>query len=73
MSNVVNLNRFRKSRARAEKRAQADENAVRHGLSKAEKKLEESRSDKAARSLEGHRLDTPDGDGAPEGDETSRS
>ncbi|NDV98116.1 DUF4169 family protein [Salipiger sp. PrR002] len=77
MSNVVNLNRFRKSKARAEKRAQADENAVRHGLSKAEKKLEERRSDKAARSLEGHRLDTPDGtaegDGTPEGDETSRS
>ncbi|MBE9635730.1 DUF4169 family protein [Salipiger mangrovisoli] len=63
MSNVINLNRFRKDRARAEKRAQADENAARHGRSKAEKQREATEAAKTARDLDGHRLeagDTPD-------------
>jgi hypothetical protein len=42
MSKPVNLNRFRKERARAEKRARADENAVKHGRTKAQKNLEKS-------------------------------
>lgn len=33
----VSLNRFRKDKARAEKKARADDNAARHGLTKAEK------------------------------------
>ncbi|SDG24409.1 DUF4169 family protein [Alloyangia pacifica] len=59
MSNVINLNRFRKDRARAEKRAQADENAARHGRSKAERQRETNAAAKSARDLEGHKLDTP--------------
>lgn len=43
MSKPVNLNRFRKDKARAEKRARADENAVKHGRTKAQKDLEKSR------------------------------
>ena len=53
MSKVVNLNHIRKSRARAEKRARAEENAVRFGRSKAQKALEATRADKASRDLDG--------------------
>lgn len=54
MSKVTNLNRFRKDKARAEKRARADENAAKHGRTKAQKALEDARSDKAIRDLDGH-------------------
>ena len=62
MTNVTNLNRFRKQKARDEKRAEADANAVKHGRTKAQKALEDARAEKAARNLDGHRLDrdTPD-------------
>jgi len=62
MTNVTNLNRFRKQKARDEKRAEADANAVKHGRTKAQKSLEDARAEKAARNLDGHRLDrdTPD-------------
>lgn len=53
MSTPVNLNQFRKQKARAEKRAHADANAVKFGRTKAEKSLEKARADKAARDLEG--------------------
>jgi len=44
MSKPVNLNRFRKEKARAEKRARADENAVKHGRTNAQKEIEKSRN-----------------------------
>ena len=50
---IVNLNRARKARARAEKRAQADANSVRFGRSKAEKARDDLEADKAARDLDG--------------------
>jgi hypothetical protein len=53
MNTPVNLNQFRKQKARAEKRARADENAVKFGRSKEQKSLEKARADKAARDLEG--------------------
>ncbi|MEQ9258086.1 MAG: DUF4169 family protein [Roseovarius sp.] len=53
----VNLNRVRKEKARAEKRARADENAAKFGRSKAEKAREAARAEKAARDLDGHRRD----------------
>ncbi len=55
MARLTNLNRFRKQKARAEKRARADANAARYGRSKAEKALEEARAEKAARLLDAHR------------------
>ena len=55
MSSVSNLNRFRKQKARDDKRRKGDENAARHGLSKDQKALAKARSDKAARDLDGHR------------------
>ncbi len=57
MSNVTNLNRFRKDKSRSEKRAKADENAVKFGRTKAEKTLERARADKARRDLDGNKLD----------------
>ena len=54
MSKVTNLSRVRKARARAQKRAAADENAVKHGRTKAQKALEDARARKAARDLDGH-------------------
>jgi hypothetical protein len=53
MSNVTNLNQFRKTKARAEKKARADQNAVKFGRSKAEKQLDRAKTDKTARDLDG--------------------
>ena len=46
MAEPVNLNRFRKQKARAERKARADENAVKHGRTKAQKSLETARQNK---------------------------
>jgi hypothetical protein len=57
MGKPVNLNRFRKDKARAEKKARADANAAKHGRSKAERELDKAREDKAVRDIESHKLD----------------
>ncbi|MEM7318591.1 MAG: DUF4169 family protein [Pseudomonadota bacterium] len=57
MGKPVNLNRFRKDKARAEKKARADQNAVKFGRSKAEKDLDRARDAQARRDLDGHELD----------------
>ncbi len=57
MAGVVNLNRFRKEKARADRRAEADANAAKHGRTKAEKALEKARAEKTARDLDGHERD----------------
>ena len=57
MAEPVNLNRFRKEKARAEKKARADQNAVKFGRSKAEKELDRARTEKAKRDLDGHKAD----------------
>ena len=54
MAKIVNLNKARKARDRVAKRAQADENAVKFGLTKAEKDLNKARAEKSARDLDGH-------------------
>lgn len=63
MKKVVNLNQYRKQKARDTKRAAADENAARHGRTKAERQLEEARAQKARDTLEGHRRDEPGTEG----------
>ena len=55
MSKVINLNKVRKQRAA--KREQADQNAARHGRSKADRALDAARSDKALQDHEAHRRD----------------
>jgi hypothetical protein len=52
----VNLNRVRKAKARAAKKARADENAVKHGRSKTRKAQEASELAKTRHDLDQHRL-----------------
>jgi hypothetical protein len=53
----VNLNRFRKARARSEAEREAQANAAKFGRTKAERVLEASRGEKARRALDQHRLE----------------
>ncbi len=53
MTTVTNLNQFRKTKARKDKRASAEENAVKFGRTKAQKDLEKARAEKARRDLDG--------------------
>ncbi|KAA0916601.1 DUF4169 family protein [Aquicoccus porphyridii] len=55
MPGIVNLNKVRKATQRANKKRQADENAIKYGLSKAEKTLAKARADKAIQHLDGKR------------------
>ena len=57
MAKVVNLNKARKARDRVKKRVQADENAVKFGLTKAEKQVNKTRAEKRARDLDGHKTE----------------
>jgi hypothetical protein len=57
MGKPVNLNRYRKEKARAEKKARADQNAVAFGRSKAEKQVVKLQKDKQNRDLDNHELD----------------
>ena len=57
MGDVVNLNRARKAKAGAERKAAAAANRVAHGRTQAQKALERARADKAARELDGHKRD----------------
>ncbi|MCV6824576.1 MULTISPECIES: DUF4169 family protein [Halocynthiibacter] len=63
MTKITNLNRARKSRAREEKRAQADQNAAQFGRSKAERLLDASRNEKARKMLDQHELTEQEDDG----------
>jgi hypothetical protein len=53
----VNLNRVRKARARAERRAEADRNAVLHGLPKAAKALARAENARTGRAHAAGRRD----------------
>ncbi|WP_333683629.1 DUF4169 family protein [Pontibaca methylaminivorans] len=59
MAEVVNLNRARKQRARAARKLRGDENAVRFGRTMSERALDHALQDRAARALDGHRLEQP--------------
>ena len=59
MAAPVNLNRARKEKARAERKARADENAAQFGRTKAERMLDEARARKAARELDGAKREEP--------------
>lgn len=59
MAEPVNLNRFRKARARQEAREKADRNAAFHGLSKAQKKRARAEEDLKARVHEAGRIEPP--------------
>ena len=57
MSKPVNLNRFRKDKARADKKARADENSVKFGRTKADKSRDKAENDRTTRRLDGHKAD----------------
>ncbi|SLN70189.1 DUF4169 family protein [Oceanibacterium hippocampi] len=57
MGDIVNLNKYRKARVRAEAQSRAEENRRRTGLTKAEKDRERQARTKAERTLEGKKLD----------------
>lgn len=57
MAEIVNLNRARKAKARAEKARTAEANRVLHGTPKHLRKLSEAQKNKADQRLKGHKLD----------------
>lgn len=60
MSDVVNLNRFRKKQKRAAKEKQAQENRTRYGRAKAEKQRTLSEEAAKARHLDAHKRQDDD-------------
>lgn len=58
MAEIVNLRRAKKAKARAEADAQAAENRVLFGRTKAEKQRTEIERERAARGIEGHKRET---------------
>ncbi|MFE3838980.1 DUF4169 family protein [Pseudogemmobacter sonorensis] len=67
MAEIVNLRTARKQAARKAARAKGDENALKHGQTRAARDLAQARAEKTARDLDGHRRETP----APEGSDPS--
>lgn len=57
MGDVVNLRRARKARDRASAEAQAEQNRITFGRTKAERELSKAEKTLAERRLEGHRLE----------------
>jgi hypothetical protein len=58
MSQPTNLNKARKERDRAARRARGDENAAKFGQSKSQKDLLKARAEKIARNLDAHKRET---------------
>jgi hypothetical protein len=57
MAEIVNLNRFRKAKTRADEKRQAAENRVAFGRTKAEKVADKAERERAARALDGVKRD----------------
>jgi hypothetical protein len=62
MAEIVNLNRARKRKAKAEKGKMAEANRILHGTPKHLRNLAEARKDKADQLLTGHKLEKPEDD-----------
>ncbi|MEB2843277.1 DUF4169 family protein [Rhizobiales bacterium RZME27] len=62
MADIVNLRQFRKTKARAEKQSQAEQNRLTFGRTKTEKTLTKALNDKAERALDQKKLDKPEDD-----------
>lgn len=58
MTEPINLNNYRKAKARAMRRVSGDENAAKFGRSKDEKTLASLRNEKTQRDHDGHEKDT---------------
>ena len=55
MAEIINLRRFKKGKARAEKADQADVNRAKFGQSKADKQLRVAEQTLSNRNLDGHK------------------
>lgn len=70
MGDVVNLNRFRKQKARVDRGAEAERNRRVHGRTAAERAEERTRREREAREIDGKHLDdapsSPQREGEPE-------
>jgi len=62
MAEIINLNRARKARTKADKEKTADANRVLHGTPKAVRNLAEARKNKADEALSGRKLEKGEGD-----------
>lgn len=60
MAEIVNLKRARKQKARAEARAAGDANAARFGRSREQRTAEADAAERAARTLDQHRVERDD-------------
>jgi len=56
MAEIINLNRAKKARDRADEKAQADANAVKFGRTKAARIAQAAKSEKARKMLDQHEL-----------------
>lgn len=57
MGKPVNLNRYKKEKARAASKARADQNAITFGRTKSEREAARLQQDKQRRDLNNHELD----------------
>jgi Domain of unknown function (DUF4169) len=57
MSEIINLRRARKQKARSEKEKTAEANRILHGTPKPLRDLAKARTDKAARDVDAHKKD----------------
>lgn len=62
MGEVINLNKFRKAKERAEKNATAAQNRVKHGRTTGEKVQAKSQRDKQMRDLSNKHIEQSDDD-----------
>ena len=62
MSNVVNLNKFRKAKTREDKAAKAEENRAKFGQTKAHKQRDKAEQAKKQDLLDQHKLTTDQSD-----------
>ena len=58
MSTPINLNKARKAKARAEKKARTAENVAKHGRTKAERQAEAAREDQRVKRIDSHKRET---------------
>ena len=56
MTTPINLNKFRKAKARVDKETRAEANRVKFGLSKAEKQKLKAEQNKIAKKIDDHKL-----------------
>jgi hypothetical protein len=68
MSNVVNLNKFRKQKAKAEREKRAETNRRLHGRTKLERQRDELQKQQLQGKLAGKLLQTAATEGASDGD-----